>query len=257
MPSIDQEPVRIERDGPVALFYLQRGKVNAMDLELLAGIETSLDKTLSSDVHAIVITGTGNAFSAGVDLFRLLDGGPDYINQFLESLCSTFKKLFAYPKPIIAAVNGHAIAGGCVLTCACDYRIMADGTSTIGVPELLVGVPFPAIALETMRFVTPPQHVQHLIYTGRTVLPSQALQFGLIDEVVPADGLMRAALEKAQKFAAIPPGSFAAVKQQLRGPILERISRTDPREILDLWKSPEVHHVIREYLKQTVGRKRE
>src|SRR6266576_3946717 len=108
-------------------------------------------------------------FSAGVDLLRLVDGGADYVRNFLPAVCRTFEALFSLLAPVVAAIHGHAIAGGCVIACATDYRMMAREPGRIGVPELLVGVPFPVVPLEIMRFAAPRQYLQALAYRGLTL----------------------------------------------------------------------------------------
>ena len=102
-----------------------------------------------SDAKAVVLTGQGKIFSAGVDLKRLSEGGADYIRKFLPVLHKLYDTVFYHPKPVVAAINGHAIAGGCVLACCADRRIMAREGGRIGVTESLVGVPFPALAFDT------------------------------------------------------------------------------------------------------------
>src|SRR5262245_49723637 len=166
-------------DGILTL-RLAHGKASVLDIELLEALLTELSAT-SDGVRAAVLTGTGSIFSAGVDLFRLTNGGPDYVGRFVPLLHRFVRTLFAFPKPVVAAVNGHAIAGGCIITLASDYRLMADGGGRIGVPELLVGVPFPIAPLEVVRFAVPRNHVQSLIYTGVTLPPHEALAAGLID----------------------------------------------------------------------------
>ena len=101
---------------------------------------------------ALVITGQGKIFSAGVDLKRLSKEGAAYIRKFLPALDKLYDAVFFHPKPVVAAVNGHAVAGGAVLACCADRRIMARAGGRIGVTELLVGVPFPALAFEIVRF---------------------------------------------------------------------------------------------------------
>src|SRR5262247_2739820 len=160
--------IHIEREGAVSVLRIEHGKVQAMDLELMTAFSETLDELRSSKPGAVIITGTGTAFSAGVDLPRVLDGGVDYVKKFIPSLCDGVQKLFTFPRPVIAAVNGHAIAGGCILVCACDYRIMAEGSARLGVPELLVGVAFPPIVLEVLRFALPNEHIQKLVYLGQT-----------------------------------------------------------------------------------------
>ena len=112
----------------------------------------------------------------------------------------------------MAAINGHAIAGGCVLACAADYRVMAQRTGRIGIPELLVGVPFPTIALEIMRFVAAPQHVQTLLYGGTTFPPESAVERGLVDAMVAPEYLFEHAMHVAETLAALPLAAFMLTK---------------------------------------------
>src|ERR1043166_7841166 len=178
--------------GQVAVLTMQHGKANAMDTTLCEDILKRLDELRASLTRAVVITAQGNIFSAGVDLVRALDGGPDYLKNFLPPLRRAFEAVFFYEKPVVAAVNGHAMAGGCVLTCAADRRLMAQGQGRIGITELLVGVPFPVVALEIMRFAAAPQHFERIVYSGATFPPDTAVGLGLIDEVVAADEIGRA-----------------------------------------------------------------
>ena len=101
--------------------------------------------------RAVIVTGTGSIFSAGVDLVRISAEGEGYVRRFLPALHRMFEAAFNLPKPLVAAVNGHAMAGGCVLACCADMRIAARGNGRIGITEMLVGVPFPALAFEVMR----------------------------------------------------------------------------------------------------------
>ena len=156
--------ITTESRDHVTVVRLEHGKVNAFDIELMRGWVSELSRLEQADTRAVVLTGTGTVFSAGVELRRLTDGGRDYVKAFLPLLGDAFFKTFTFPKPLVAAVNGHAIAGGCVLACACDYRVMAEGKGRIGTPELSVGVPFPSMALEILRLVVPaaPPAVGHL-----------------------------------------------------------------------------------------------
>jgi enoyl-CoA hydratase len=245
---------RSQQDGIVTV-RLAHGKASALDAELLDGLLHELESV--DEARALVLTGTRSIFSAGVDLFRLTRDGADYVRRFLPLLSRVVRALFAFPKPVVAAVNGHAIAGGCIVVLASDVRIMADGTGRIGLPELLVGVPFPAAALEVVRFAVPRNQVQSLIYTGRTLLPQDALGAGLVDEVVAPDALLARAHEVARQLAAIPPAAFALTKQAVRAQALERIDAAAERQdsaVLDVWTAPETLTHIREYLRRTLGK---
>lgn len=248
---------RSEADGIVTL-RLAHGKASALDLELLQGLSTALDEAQHATTRAVILTGTGSIFSAGVDLFRILKERDAYIDRFVPALTTTFRKLFDFPRPLVAAINGHAIAGGCILANACDYRLMASGRGRIGIPELHVGVPFPPFALELMRLVISPSHLQEIVYGGATYSPDEALRRGLLDEVTAAEDLDSRAAEKAAQLAQIDPVVFAITKRQLRASALrayEALGATADDEVNGRWRSPEALSRIEAYLEKTVGRK--
>lgn len=247
---------RTEQDGIVTL-RLAHGKASVLDLELVEGLALAIAEADAADARAIVITGTGSIFSAGVDLFRVLDGGAEYIERFYPALERFFLDVFKLQRPVVAAVNGHAIAGGCILAAAADVRLMARGNGRIGVPEMLVGVAFPPPILEILRYAFPAQTLQTLVYTGQTVTPDEALRLGMVNELVDADNLMNRAMEHARQLAALPPKAFALAKRQLRDVPLRwarRYSEFDG-DVRELWQDEATHTRIREYLAKTVGRK--
>ena len=114
-----------------------------MDIELGEALIDGDGGRADPSVKAVILTGSGSSFSAGVDLFRVLKDGPEYGRRFLPVLDNFLRAALTLPKPMIAAINGHAIAGGCILAATCDHRIMTEGNGRIGIPELAVGVPFP------------------------------------------------------------------------------------------------------------------
>jgi enoyl-CoA hydratase len=250
--------VREERSG-VAVLRMEHGKVNALDTEFLSDLIAAFDDAGRSAAPAIVLTGRGTVFSAGVDLVRLLDGGREYLEAFLPALTTAFHRLFMLPKPVVAAVNGHAIAGGHILMAACDYRVMAGGTGTVGVPELQVGVPFPAMAMEVLRHVTRPDVLQELICLGRTYRTGDALARGLVHELVEPEVLLDRALERALEMAAIPERSFRIAKHQLRAPALanaRQLTADLDSEVAEVWAAPEIIAAVRAYLAKTLGKKK-
>jgi enoyl-CoA hydratase len=241
---------RTENEGIVTL-RLAHGKVSALDLELVETMALAVAELSASDARALVITGTGSSFSAGVDLFRLIEGGKEYVERFVPALARMLLDLFSLPKPLIVAANGHAVAGGCILALAGDYRLMAAGNARMGMPELLVGVPFPPTIIEALRFAIAPQHLQMLMYTGRTVLPDEALRLGLIDEVVDPANLPARTEEIARQFAALPPRAFALAKRQIRDKIIHGAKHYAAEldgEVLELWSATATHDRIRQYL---------
>lgn len=216
--------VKIE-DG-IATLTIKHGKANALDIALCSELAKCFDELRASDARAVVMTGQGRIFSAGVDLLQLTSGGADYVRRFLPILHRLYDAVFFHPRPVVAAMNGHAVAGGCVLACCADRRIMARGNGRVGVTELLVGVPFPALAFEIVRFAVPQRHLSEFMLSGATYDVAAALARGWVDEVVEAEKLLQHAVAAARSLASLSPAAFAQTKKQLRQEAAERVERS-------------------------------
>jgi len=197
--------------------------------------------------RAVVITGSGSVFSAGVDLQRIVAGGPSYVREFLPALSESFMAIFDHPGPVVAAVNGHAIAGGCVIAAACDVRLMSQGK--IGLAELSVGVPFPPAAMEIMRHAVGPA-IGHLVLTAALLDPAQAESIGLIQHVCTAEVLLESAVDRARQMARTPAGVFSVSKRQLQQPARDRIAARSGEEeaVAEMWSSERTRDAIALYL---------
>jgi enoyl-CoA hydratase len=249
--------IEVEMHRNVGVLRMAHGKANAMDTELCEAITARLEEHRHSSMQALVLTGQGQIFSAGVDLLRVLDGGAAYLERFLPALSKAFETLFCFPKPVVAAINGHAIAGGCVLACAADYRIMARESGRIGVPELLVGIPFPTIAVEIMRCASAPKHFQTLLYSGATLSPEDAAERALVNETAESTKLLDLALAKAESLAALPAAAFDVTKRQIHEPIMRQVRDNAARfdaTVRELWASPAGLAAIRGYVDRTFKR---
>jgi enoyl-CoA hydratase len=257
LADVDTQMINRDDAGEVAVIRLAYGKVSALDTVFCASLADELTQVASGPWRALVLTGTGSSFSAGVDLFQVLDGGADYLSGFLPAMERLFRALLTFPKPAVAAINGHAIAGGCILAAACDYRVMADGSGRIGVPELAVGVPFPTLPFEIVGARVPRTAFRDLVYSGRTVTAVEALPLGLVDEVASPGELMPRAQHEAARLAQIPAITFALTKRTFTEPILARVDAASSLndDALAAWRSAEVQARMRAYLEKTVGRK--
>jgi enoyl-CoA hydratase len=245
--------VKIE-DG-VALVTMRHGKANSLDVGLCEALARCFDELATSDARAVVLTGQGRIFSAGVDLLQVSAGGADYLRKFLPTLHRLYDAVFFHPRPVIAAINGHAIAGGCVLACCADRRIMAQGGGRMGVTELLVGVPFPALAFEIMRFALPARHLPEVMLGGATYEVDAALAQGFVDEVVEADALMSRAVAAAQSLARLSPAAFAQNKKQLRAEAADRVERSGAitdQTVTDIWIGALGY--VRDYVARTLNK---
>jgi enoyl-CoA hydratase/carnithine racemase len=247
--------IELTHRGDVAIVKLVHGKANALDIELCEAIAAQFESLCKAPAKAVVLTGQGRMFSAGVDLLRLGAGGAAYVRRFLPALHSLYDAVFFCPKPVVAAVNGHAIAGGCVLACCADRRIAARDAGRIGVTELLVGVPFPALAFEVMRFATPPAFFAETILSGATYPPEVAQARRMVDELAEPAELLERAIAAAQTLAALSPAAFAATKQQLRQGARDRLAADGDRidaAATEIWTSPATLVRVQDYIARTL-----
>jgi enoyl-CoA hydratase/carnithine racemase len=226
--------IEIQTVGAVQVLTLSSGRVNALDVELLKELTDAVRELQRSGAGALVVTGAGRAFSAGVDLNRVLEGGADYIDRLIPAISDMATAIFGYPGPTVAAINGAAIAGGCVLACACDRRLISPDAQ-IGASEVRVGVPFPAAALEVMRYACG-DHAEEVLLGGRLYRGDDAVASGLVHRVV-AEDLIEAAVAEASDLGDISADAYAHTKAQLRAPAVARIREGGgiDREVRQLW----------------------
>jgi len=244
----------VRNEGRVAVLELRHGKANAIDVEFCKALKKEFKRIAKSDAGAVVITSAGAIFSAGVDLLRAAEGGRKYLKSLVTAIDEMYEEIFFHPKPVIAAINGHAIAGGCVLACCADYRVLAKDSGRMGVTELQVGVPFPPFAFEVLRATTSPMHFPKFTASGETFDTEGALANGFADEAVSSDCLMARTFEKAEQLAAIRAEAFAANKLHTRAPARQflRNDRSGLHEkIMKVWAAPETAENIRAYVART------
>jgi enoyl-CoA hydratase/carnithine racemase len=244
--------LEVEKRSGVTVVRLAHGKVNALDLELLLEI-TGVMRDLDPN-GAVVITGSGTVFSAGVDLRRIVAGGRPYVREFIPALSGAFLAIFDHPGPMVAAIDGHAIAGGCVIAAACDVRLMSGGT--IGLAELSVGVPFPSAAMEILRHALGPA-AGHLVLTAGLLDATQAQSIGLVHAVTGPDVLLDSAVHRAEQMAQVPAEVFEFSKRQLQRPARARLAdrEDDDEAVLAMWSSDRTREAIAQYL-ETLKRSR-
>ena len=240
-------------EAGIAVLTMAHGKANALDIKFCNTLAASFTALRKSDVKAIVLTGQGAIFSAGVDLKRLSTEGADYVRQFLPALHKLYDTVFFHPKPLVAAINGHAIAGGAVLACCADRRIMAREAGRIGVTELQVGVPFPALAFEILRFAVPPRYLSEFTLGAATYATDAALDQGWVDEIAEPEDLLDDALAVARELAILSPLAFAQTKAQIRQPVAERMAASGAatdKAVSAIWTAPETLARVDDYVKR-------
>lgn len=228
----------------VAEVRLERLKVNALNAAVIDELAGCFDRLAGDpDVRGIVLTGTGSFFSFGFDIPELMDESKASFALFLERFTAMYRGIFAHPKPIVAAINGHAVAGGCMLATACGARIMVRDKAKIGLNEIGFGSSLFAGSLALLRFCVGDRRAQDIAYGGALYTAEQAVALGLVDAVVAdAAALATEARRRLADLTARPPAAFRSIKLLLRRPVLEEIGRTEAasiRDFVDIWYSDE------------------
>jgi enoyl-CoA hydratase len=235
-------PIPCTIDAGVALFSLELGRGNAIDPAFVEAFHAALDEAVRADARAVVITGKGRVFCGGLDLVTLHAFDRAAMDRFVTAFDDLFRRLFAFERPTVAAVNGHALAGGCILAMACDRRVMAGGPYQIGINEVQLGIPFPAAAYEIARRATPAASRSLVLLQGARLSPEEARAAGLIHRLAGERGVVAEAMEEARAFAAAGPAAVRAMKADLVAPALARIdaaSEAAKARFLDHWFSAE------------------
>lgn len=208
-------PVEMERHEGVALLTLNRPDVlNALSPDMLDDLEFLLDQIEKrSELRCVVITGAGDrAFTAGADIRHMREATPLQARDYARRGHDITGRIESFPKPVIAAVNGYALGGGCELSLACDIRLASE-RARFGLPEVNLGILPGWGGTQRMARATSPGFAKEMIFTGRQVDAAEAHAAGLVNHVHPHDELLAKALELAGEIATKPPWALAAAKE--------------------------------------------
>lgn len=208
-------PVTLEQRGAVAVLTLDNpGKLNALSIEMLDGIDAHLDALESeASVRAVVITGAGDkAFAAGADIGHMREASVTDARTYAERGHELFARIEGFAKPIIAAINGFALGGGCELVLACDIRVASDN-ARLGQPEVNLGI-FPGWGgTQRLPRLTSPGFAKELIFTGRHVTADEAKAAGLVNHVYPQAELLDRAVAMGEEIAKKSPLAITVAKE--------------------------------------------
>lgn len=208
----EQPVVRLEVAGGVAVLRLDRPKMNALNADMQARIGAAAQECRDrSDIAAVVITGGDRVFAAGADIKEMARLSYAEMARHSSALQRAFTAVAQIPQPVVAAVNGYALGGGCELALCADLRIAADD-ATLGQPEIKLGVIPGAGGTQRLARLIGPSKAKELVFSGRFVGAAEALAMGLVDRVVPADQVLETALAWARQFVGGPALALRAAK---------------------------------------------
>ena len=236
-------------DG-IATLVLARGKVNALNPTVVAYIRGALEELENDErVRAVVLTGQGKFFSFGFDIPEFLSYSPEAFTEFLTAFTGLYTYMFLFPKPLVAALNGHTIAGGCMLATTCDYRLMVTGKAKISLNEVTFGASVFAGSVEMLKYQVGSRNAETVLCGGAMYSAEDAARLGLVDQVASAEQLTAEAVNVAREFAAKDRVAFGSIKGLLRKPVAERMVRAEHdsiREFVEIWYSAETRKNLKE-----------
>jgi len=235
--------VHLTVHGGIATIRLERGKVNALNEQVVDELSSCLgDLETDPAVRGVLLTGTGKFFSFGFDIPGFLGTPKEEFGGYLRKFTTLYRELFLHLRPVVAALNGHAVAGGCMLATACDLRVMVKDNARIGLNEISFGSSLFAGSLELLRFWVGDRRAQEIAYGGELYGAEQALSLGLVDATTTAAALLDDSRKRLEVLAAKPGPAFTRIKRLLRQPVLEAFQGREEasiREFVEIWYSAE------------------
>lgn len=246
--------LKIDQRGNYVVLELARGRANPMNQTMISEIRQFFSTaTDDSSIQGVIITGQPNFFTAGLDLLELAQYNKEQMAAFWGDFMDMTEEMMRFPKPLIAAINGHSPAGGCIMAICADYRVMADESRfMIGLNEVPVGIVVPNGILSMYGFWIGEGRAYQALIEGQLFTPQQALDIQLVNEVVTMEDVMTQAENKMQHYLSLPQPVWIKTKQQLRRKLLEnaKVTQEEKQATLDVWWSKESQDV----LKKMVGR---
>jgi enoyl-CoA hydratase/carnithine racemase len=241
---MNQKIIRIEHHNKVAIVKLDRNVTNALNLELVTKLDETLHKVKKdSNIHSLVLTSSNEKFfSIGFDIPQLFEFSKDDFQVFYKAFNRLCMNLYTFPKLTIAAITGHAVAGGCILVLCCDYRFIAEGKKKMGLNEIKLGVPIPYPVDCILRQIVGFRIAREIMDTGEFYESEKLLQMGMVDLILPLDQLLLKSIERAKMLGALSQDAFAMIKrnrvEMVEAQILTKLKEKE-KLFLECWYSDE------------------
>lgn len=245
--------IRIERQGPVAVLRLDKARGNAIDEPLVeALLETAGQLAADEAVRGVLLASAHpKLFCPGLDLLSLIDYDRPALERFMTRFAEAVWSLYGLPKPVVAAVGGHAVAGGCILALTADHRVLRRGGVQMGLNEVRIGVPLPWSVSVLLRASVPPGSLCQVALLGRNFADDEALAVGLADDLAYAESFEELCLARLKELAEKDRHAFATTKAYLRGEALHAMKaheRARLGDFLDGWFSAPTQQRLRQMI---------
>jgi enoyl-CoA hydratase/carnithine racemase len=243
--------VLLESERDIAIVRLNRGVTNALNLELVTELAQAV-RTVRLDpaLRGLVLTSSNDKFlSIGLDIPTLLPLSPQDFTVFQRAFSRVCIDLYTLPKPTVAAITGHAIAGGCILVLCCDYRFIAEGHKLMGLNEIKLGLPVPYVPDCILRALVGYRNARDIMGTGDFYPPEEALRLGLVDQVLPPQEVLPRCKDKLVALGAMPGEAASLIKRNRVEPVEAEIRaglEDRERSFIQCWYSEEARARLKE-----------
>jgi Delta3-Delta2-enoyl-CoA isomerase len=239
--------------GDVREVRMSRPPVNALSTELLGALREAIERAPAEGARAVVVSGGPGMFTAGLDIPLLIGLDRDGIAKLWRELYGMMRALAGSPIPVVAAITGHAPAGGTVIAVYCDWRVAARGDFKLGLSEVQVGIPLPPMIFKALRRQVGAREAEHMAVGGLILSPEQALSGGLVDEVVAVDEVVERAVAWCRSMLALPSDAMLATRRLARADLAALFdggSEEELRSVVDRWWSAETQAVLKALVKK-------
>ena len=250
--------ILIENHGPIRELRLNRPPVNALTSDLLQRLRQAVEDAPKDGAHALVLSGAPGMFSAGLDLRMLVTLDRPGIDALWKDLYDTLRTIACSTIPVVAAITGHAPAGGTVLALFCDWRVVAQGEWKMGVNEVQVGLALPPVILRALQRLVGAHQAERLSTRGLLLGPEEAAAIGLVDEVIPPEQVIPRAIAWCKEMLSIPPQAMAYTRKQARTGLTELFKRDLGSELEDMrtaWWTDETQSMLKSVVERLTKKK--
>lgn len=237
---------------------LDHPPANALDPALVHALRAAIESAPAAPARALMLSGAEGMFSAGLDVPALLKLDPPAMSAFWREFIQLLRAIALSPLPIAAAITGHSPAGGAVLAIFCDTRIAAQGEFKLGLNEVRVGLPVPAVIYAALKRLIGARQAERLCLHGLLISPDEALRVGLVDQVLPVEQVIPTALEWCRSLLALPSQAVAATRKLARADLAALFSEHGDRshaDLMNVWFSAETQAAMHAMVAQLAARK--
>ncbi len=237
--------IRTSSTGHATVIELARGKGNSLDTEFLRQIRETFAGLREGPPRGVILSAEGKIFCAGLDLVKLAEADRVQLGELMVELAATLREIFSFPRPVVAAMGGHAMAGGALLSLACDLRVMAMGEARWGLTEASLGLVVPASMIEMARYSLSRPVLEKLVYGGQAYPAFKAREMGVIDDLVETDELLSRSDELIEAWTPVPQ-AFGEIKARLKAPAMAAMQASAEldKQFVQAWFSPAVQERV-------------